>query len=126
MDGWSERCDGDYRGLLVVDCQLRAATELFAHTWNAVVLVALREGPRRRHALRAAIGGISDKALTETLHRLRGHGLVERVDPAAPRRAEYRLTALGRSLLDGPMRALGDWITDHGEELLDAQEAAAG
>jgi DNA-binding HxlR family transcriptional regulator len=126
VDGRSERCDGDYRGLLVVDCQLRAATELFAHTWNAVVLVALREGPRRRHALRAAIGGISDKALTETLHRLRGHGLVERVDPVAPRRAEYRLTALGRSLLDGPMRALGDWITDHGEELLDAQEAAAG
>jgi DNA-binding HxlR family transcriptional regulator len=121
-----QRCAGDHRRTPVVDCQLRAATELFAHTWNPVVLVALRGGPRRRHALRAAIGGISDKALTEALHRLRGHGLVERLEPAAPRRAEYRLTDLGRSLLDGPMRALGDWITDHGEELLDAQEAAAG
>lgn len=31
------------------------------------VIVALRPGPRRRRELRAAIGGISDKVLTETL-----------------------------------------------------------
>jgi DNA-binding HxlR family transcriptional regulator len=116
-----------HAGELVVDCRLRAATELFAHTWDPVVLIGLRTGPRRRHALRAAIGGISDKVLTEALHRLQGNGLVERAAvPQAPPRAEYRLSRLGRSLVDGPMRALGDWITEHGAELLDAQEAATG
>ncbi|MFJ5613147.1 winged helix-turn-helix transcriptional regulator [Streptomyces sp. NPDC093221] len=109
----------------VADCRLRAATDLFAHTWDPVVLAALRTGPRRRRALRAAIGGISDKVLTETLHRLLGNGLVgRRAYAEAPPRVEYGLTALGESLVDGPMRALGRWALDHGDELLDAQEAA--
>jgi DNA-binding HxlR family transcriptional regulator len=110
---------------LVADCRLRAATDLFAHTWDPVVIAALRPGPRRRRELRAAIGGISDKVLTEALHRLTGHGLITRHGYAeAPPRAEYSLTPLGQSLADGPMRALGRWITDHGDELLDAQEQA--
>jgi len=110
---------------LVADCRLRAAADLFAHTWDPVVIAALRPGPRRRRELRAAIGGISDKALTEALHRLTGHGLIARRYYAeAPPRAEYSLTRLGHSLADGPMRALGRWITDHGDELLDAQEQA--
>lgn len=108
---------------LVADCRLRAATELFAHTWDPVVLAALQTGPRRRRELRAAIGGISDKVMTDTLHRLSANGLIDRRTYAeAPPRVEYGLTALGRSLVDGPMRALGDWMTEHGDELLDAQE----
>ncbi|WP_086824999.1 helix-turn-helix domain-containing protein [Allokutzneria sp. NRRL B-24872] len=104
---------------LVADCRLRAATDLFAHTWNPVVLAALREAPRRRVELRASIGGISDKVLTETLRRLLGRGLVERRRFAeAPPRVEYALTALGKSLVDGPMRALGDWVVEHGDDLI--------
>jgi len=111
---------------LVADCRLRAATDLFAHTWDPVVLAALRPGPRRRRDLRAAIGGMSDKVLTEALHRLGAHGLVgRRTFAQAPPRVEYELTPLGRSLVDGPMRALGDWITEHGDELLEAQDRSA-
>jgi DNA-binding HxlR family transcriptional regulator len=110
---------------LVADCRLRAATELFAHTWDPVVLAALRSGPRRRRELRVAIGGLSDKVLTEALHRLGGHGLVvRRVLARAPRGVEYSLSPLGQSLVDGPMAALGAWITEHGDDLLRAQEAA--
>ncbi|MFI6604025.1 winged helix-turn-helix transcriptional regulator [Nonomuraea sp. NPDC050536] len=107
---------------LVADCRLRAATDLFTHTWDPVVLAALHQRPHRRRELRDAIGGISDKALTESLHRLTGNGLVARDAYAeAPPRVEYGLTPLGRSLVDGPMRALGRWADEHGEELLDAQ-----
>lgn len=113
----------DHRGELVADCRLRAAADLFAHTWDPVVIAALRPGPRRRHELRAAIGGISDKVLTETLRRLAGHGLIaRRTYGEEPSRVDYALTRLGQSLADGPMRALGRWISDHGDELLDAQE----
>ncbi|MGC5563033.1 winged helix-turn-helix transcriptional regulator [Streptomyces sp. FR-108] len=109
---------------LVADCRLRAATELFAHTWDAVVLAALRSGPRRRRDLRAAIGGISDKVLTDTVRRLLANGLVNRqVHAEAPPRVEYALTKLGRSLVEGPMEALGRWVDEHGDELLEAQEA---
>lgn len=59
-----------YRYEMVADCRLRAATDLLAHTWDPVILSALDTGPRRRTDLRTAIGGISDKALTEALRRL--------------------------------------------------------
>ncbi|OIJ68139.1 winged helix-turn-helix transcriptional regulator [Streptomyces mangrovisoli] len=108
---------------LVADCRLRAATDLFAHTWDPVVLAALSPGPRRRRELRATIGGVSDKVLTDALRRLLGDGLVERRAHAeAPPRVDYALTALGRSLVEGPLTALGRWVLEHGDELLEAQE----
>jgi DNA-binding HxlR family transcriptional regulator len=111
---------------LVADCRLRAGTDLLAHTWDPVVLAALRPGPRRRHELRTAIGGISDKVLSETLHRLITNGLVDRRAYAqAPPRVDYALTSLGQSLVDGPLKALGRWTIEHGDDLLAAQEAAA-
>ncbi|MFG1805972.1 winged helix-turn-helix transcriptional regulator [Streptomyces sp. NPDC049040] len=112
---------------LLADCRLRAATDLLAHTWDPVVLAGLRPGPRRRRDLLAAIGGISDKALTETLRRLVANGLIARHRrPAAPPHVAYGLTPLGASLVDGPMRALAAWTLAHGDALLAAQEAAAG
>ncbi|MDA0634576.1 helix-turn-helix domain-containing protein [Nonomuraea sp. MCN248] len=107
----------------VADCRIRAATDLFAHTWDPVVLMALTSGPRRRRELREAIGGVSDKVLTQALHRLLASGLIDRRAHAeAPPRVEYGLTGLGQSLVDGPLRALGRWVQDHGDELADAQE----
>ena len=88
------------------------------------MLAALRGGPRRRRELRVSIGAVSDKALTEALRRLLGHGLIERHRYAqAPPRVEYGLTPLGQSLVDGPMKALGTWILDHGDDLLAAQDS---
>ncbi|MEU6544955.1 helix-turn-helix domain-containing protein [Streptomyces sp. NPDC046859] len=111
----------------VADCRVRAATDLFTHTWDPVVLAALREGRRRRRTLRTAIGGISDKALTDALHRLLATGLIERhAHPEVPPRVEYALTPLGRSLVEGPMAALGRWALDHGDALLEARERGAG
>jgi DNA-binding HxlR family transcriptional regulator len=122
MNEYEDRCEG-----LVADCRLRAATDLFAHTWDPVVLAALGPGPRRRRDLRTAIGGVSDKVLTEALRRLCANGLVERRAFAqAPPRVDYTLTKLGQSLVDGPMKALGDWTTEYADELLAAQEHAAG
>jgi DNA-binding HxlR family transcriptional regulator len=112
---------------LLADCRLRAATDLFTHTWDPVVLAGLRTGPRRRAELLDAVGGLSDKVLTETLRRLVTNGLVERRRyPAAPPRVEYGLSSLGASLVDGPMRELGRWALERGDELLEAQERAVG
>jgi DNA-binding HxlR family transcriptional regulator len=107
----------------VADCRLRMGTDLFTHVWDPVVLAALAAGPQRRRALRASIGGISDKALTEALHRLISNGLTERRSYAeAPPRVDYALTPLGRTFAEGPMRALADWVIRHGDELFEAQE----
>jgi DNA-binding HxlR family transcriptional regulator len=110
----------------IADCQARLAFDFFTHTWNAVVIFGLREGPRRPGELRTAIGGISPKVLTETLRRLERAGLVARRAYAeAPPRVEYALTELGRSLLE-PIQAFGRWSEAHAEDVLAAQEKAAG
>lgn len=71
----------------LADCRARLAFDLLSHTWNAVVLWALRDGPRRPVELRPQIGGISSKVLTQTLRRLQSHGLVERQSYSGHRRA---------------------------------------
>ncbi|WP_305788307.1 winged helix-turn-helix transcriptional regulator [Symbioplanes lichenis] len=66
----------------------------------------------------ASIGGVSDKALTESLHRLVATGLLERHAYAeAPPRVDYALSPLGRTFVEGPMRALATWVTRYGDEL---------
>lgn len=88
-----------------------------------MVLWALRDGPGRPVELREQIGGISSKVLTETLRRLQANGLVDRrAHPGAPPRVEYRLTALGRTLL-APIDAVGAWAIEHGDEVIAAQKA---
>ncbi|MEU8528743.1 helix-turn-helix domain-containing protein [Streptomyces sp. NPDC048629] len=106
---------------LLADCRARLGFDLLANTWNPVLLYALAEGPRRPGELRAEIGGISAKVLTETLRRLTGYGLVERrAYDGSPPRVEYALTALGRTLL-GPIEALGRWSAEHGDAFVTAQ-----
>jgi DNA-binding HxlR family transcriptional regulator len=95
---------------------VRIGTELIAHTWDPVVLMALRFGPQRRGELLVAIGGISDKVLAEALRRLLGSRLIARGDA-------YALTPLGASLVEGPLAALASWAVEHGEAVLAAQAA---
>jgi len=96
----------------VSDCRVRAATDLIAHTWDPVVLTALRAGPARRAALIPAIGGLSDKTLSQSLARLSAAGLVARTAASTSRNVGYALTALGRSFVDGPLAALGRWAVE--------------
>jgi DNA-binding HxlR family transcriptional regulator len=110
----------------LADCRARLAFDLIANTWNSVVVWALRHGPRRPVDLRARIGGISAKVLTETLRRLEHSGLIERrIYREAPPRVEYELTDLGRTLL-GPIEAFGIWADRHGDEVVAAQQSHAG
>ncbi|MFJ5831625.1 winged helix-turn-helix transcriptional regulator [Streptomyces sp. NPDC093089] len=110
----------------LADCRARLAFDLLANTWNSVVLWSLRGGPGRHGELRARIGGISSKVLTETLRRLEFNGLVERrADAGPPPRVSYELTGLGRSLL-GPIDAFGAWAFEHGDEVMAAQERHGG
>lgn len=100
----------------VADCQVRAATALISHTWDPVVLSALRLGPTRRKELLTKIAGVSDKVLTQTLHRLQAHGLVTKADNT-PTGATYQLSALGHSFANGPLAHLAQWAADHQDDL---------
>ncbi len=71
-----------------------------ADKWTMLVLEALTAGGEMRFTrLAGAIGGISQKMLTQTLRQMERDGLVVRtVHPVIPPHVDYRLTKLGDSL----------------------------
>lgn len=81
--------------------------------WTVLVVMLLREGPRRFSELKRQVGGISQRMLTATLRGLERDGFVTRtVYPTTPPSVEYELTLLGHSLR-APVEALGDWAVAH-------------
>jgi DNA-binding HxlR family transcriptional regulator len=106
------------RNVFLADCPARTTLNLVADRWSVVVIYGLGGGPMRHGELLDRIGGISKKVLTQTLRRLERNALVERrALPTAPPGTEYRLTALGESLL-GPVCTLARWAEEHADELV--------
>ncbi|MEV7602999.1 helix-turn-helix domain-containing protein [Kitasatospora sp. NPDC089797] len=106
----------------LADCPTRLAVEIISDKWAVLVLFGLSRKPRRHGELVDLIGGVSRKVLTQTLRRLQRYGLVDR-RAEAPRRVEYGLTDLGRTLI-GPIEVLTDWAKEYGGDVADFQEAA--
>ncbi|MEV6277572.1 helix-turn-helix domain-containing protein [Nocardia sp. NPDC051832] len=98
----------------ISDCPVRIGVDILGNSWLPVIAYTLRHGPMRPGELRTAIGGISQKMLTQTLRRMEQLTLVRRRRYAeAPPRVEYDLTPAGRDLLI-PIFALGEWVDKHG------------
>lgn len=110
----------------VSDCHVRAAADLINHTWDPVVLSALRlNPPTRRSDLLRQMAGVSDKALTESLRRLSSRGLVTKVSETRRRdSAVYTLTTLGASFANGPLAHLAEWAADNQSDLVWEQDTA--
>lgn len=98
-----------------VDCQCQAfqrAIEVLGRPWNALVLTALQDGPRRFSELAALPHGPADKILSARLKDLETRGLVLRhVEPGPPVRVTYELTAAGRAF-GGVSVAIQRWGQD--------------
>ena len=111
--------------VFLADCPTRLAVDIVSDKWAVLVIFGLSLKPLRHGELVDLIGGVSRKVLTQTLRRLQEYGLVERhAADGAPRRIEYRLTELGRTLVE-PIEVLTDWARDHGGDIADFQEEAA-
>jgi DNA-binding HxlR family transcriptional regulator len=90
--------------------------------WSVLVIMMLRNGPKRFNELKREIGGISQRMLTLTLRGLERDGLVTRtVFPTIPPRVDYELTDLGRGLAK-PVMALGEWAMAHRDKIEGARD----
>ena len=97
--------------------------DAIADKWSVLTLYALAPGTRRFGELRAALDGISQKMLTQTLRKLEKHALIERKAHAViPPMVEYTLTPAGRSLLT-VLNNVGDWLDEY-MRLVDAPPQA--
>lgn len=95
------------------NCPHRLLLDQITDKWSVLILIALDEGPARFNAIKRRLGGVTQKALTQSLRRLERNGLVERrVVPVSPVAVEYRITPLARTLLP-PVLALYAWTVEH-------------
>ena len=106
-------------------CPTHQAMATVGGKWASLLVNAPADGPRRHGELRAAVAGVSQKMLTQTLRELERDGLVRRtVTAEVPVRVDYELTPLGRTIVP-VLRALKDWSEAHIEEVLAARDAYA-
>jgi len=81
------------------DCPGDQAFQLLARRWNAFIIWALLEQPRRFTDLLETIDGVSDRMLTKRLRELEDAGIVSRRRyREVPPRVEYALTEAGHAL----------------------------
>ena len=88
------------------DCPSRAAWEHVTGRWGALVLGALADGPMRFGAVRRAVGGVSDRMLSQTLQALERDGLVHREDHGTNPRTS---STASRRRADGSPTASSPW-----------------
>ena len=110
--------------VLEPQCPSRLVLDRIADKWTALVIQILARGTMRYAQLQRAIGGISQKMLTQTLRSLERDGLVQRtVHPVIPPKVEYSLTTFGRTLIP-VMTELCKWGQKHRPRL--ARKRRAG
>lgn len=81
------------------DCPGGQCFQLLGRRWNAFIIWALLEQPRRFTDLLEVIDGVSDRMLTKRLRELEDAGIVSRRRyREVPPRVEYALTEAGQAL----------------------------
>lgn len=108
--------------VLAKACPSRGVLKHVTNSWGALALIVLQTKTHRFSELRRAIGGVSERMLTQTLQYLEQDGLVNRVAyEVVPPHVEYSLTALGEEVA-GKVRGLVDWIEINLPRVLAARE----
>ncbi len=103
-------------------CPTRVLLDRVGDKWTVLVVTALAERTMRFSELRARIGGVAAKVLTQTLRALERDGILRRtVYAEVPPRVEYALTPLGRPLVE-PIAVIQDWAELHMHKVLQARD----
>jgi DNA-binding HxlR family transcriptional regulator len=104
-------------------CPVRQILDKVGDKWSVLLVMTLAVGPRRFNQLRREVPDISQKMLTQTLRELQRFGLVNReVFHTNPPSVEYRLTALGESLIV-PLGQLVQWASKNYNDIDTARTA---
>jgi len=82
-----------------VRCPAELTLGMIGGRWKIIILWQLIQGEMRFSELFRALGGITQKMLTQQLREMEQDGIVDRkVYPQVPPKVEYSLTPLGKSL----------------------------
>lgn len=106
----------------LANCPVRSILDQLGDKWTTLIVIVLSQSPHRFSELHRSIPDISKRMLTQTLRDLERNGLlIRKVYPTKPPSVEYRLTALGQSLLL-PLTALINWAENHQSHIRSARD----
>lgn len=118
--------DGYIPNVLDPRCPSRQVLDFISDKWTGLIIRELSGGTKRHSQLQRAVGGISQKMLTQTLRTLERNGVVERtVYPVVPPMVEYALTPLGVTLVEVLTPVL-TWAERHLPDVERARAQQAG
>ena len=104
---------GIFRKKLKTSCPVERAQEVVGGKWKICILNKLRVRSYRFGELTREIPDISKKVLTEQLRDLEGAKLIIRTEyDETPRRVEYSISDLGRSL-EVVLKASEAWAMEY-------------
>lgn len=96
--------------VMAADCPSRPVLQHLTSRWGVLVMLALSTGPHRFAQLRRAVGGVSERMLSQTLKELEADGFVLRVaHDVVPPHVVYSLTPMGIEAA-AHVSALVGWI----------------
>lgn len=94
-------------------CPVTATMSLIGGKWKLIILWCISNEINRFGKLQRAIPDISKKMLTAELRALERDGIISRtIYPVMPPSVEYRMTALGETLLP-MMNIMAQWGIDY-------------
>ncbi|NEU57870.1 helix-turn-helix domain-containing protein [Halorussus sp. MSC15.2] len=107
-------------------CPITATASLLGKKWHPVIVHRLLEGgPMGFNELKADVGGISSKVLSDSLEDLEDKQLVNReIVSEKPVRVNYSLTEHGQSL-ESLIFEMRDWGMEHLDAAEEQDEAIA-
>jgi DNA-binding HxlR family transcriptional regulator len=105
----------------LAECPVRNVLDRISGKWHTLLISALVDGPLRFGELKRALPDISQRMLTQSLRDLQ-RLIARRVYPTLPPSVDYRLTDLGRSLIE-PLGGLIRWAEAQAEAIAGAREA---
>ncbi|MCG8273874.1 helix-turn-helix transcriptional regulator [Aquamicrobium sp. NLF2-7] len=86
--------------------------------WSVLIIVLLRERSMRYSELERQIETVSKKMLTSTLRNLERDGFISRtVTASIPPRVDYKLTDLGREVME-PLDVLARWALTNSQRIV--------
>ena len=117
MDQWQ------LGNVMAADCPSRIILQHLTSRWGTLVMVALATKPHRFAELRRAVGGVSERMLSQTLKELEADGMVLRTaHDVVPPHVDYELTSLGQEAARHVIALVG-WIEGNLPRILPAQAA---
>lgn len=107
-------------------CPTRVVLDMIGNKWTVLVIGALEQGTLSFGEIQARVGRVTPKVLTAILRGLERDGIVSRRTlNQVPRRVEYTLTPMGRTLVK-PLGSMRRWAEDHVKDILVARQSHEG